>query len=284
MRRLVPLLLLPLALTACGRSTPAPAAANPWPRGRTYLSTAVTDGGTVHPLVSGSRIMVRFRDPGELVFAAGCNEFTARGKVEGDRFTPTGFGATAKGCAPDLLKQDGWLQTFFNGGPTWQVTGDDLVLRSAKTEIRLRDEKALLADRPLVGPRWIIVTRTHAGVSAAVPPGVAYLVFTKTGLVGMSGCSGLATNVQVTGQTIAIEPIHRSAQPCDDETSELDMAIMEALGGTVTYKIKGPQLTLTAANGDSLALTADDALPGATGPLPGLPPNEPGMGMGFTTG
>jgi heat shock protein HslJ len=268
--RVVAVLVGAALLGACGGPT-APRAAPTgvaWPKDHGFVAIGVTDGGHDKALVGGTRIVVRFHDPGEMSVDAGCNELAVHGRLDGDRIVATGFAATAKGCPPELEEQDRWIQHFFGDGPTWQLAGTELTLRTGTAELRLVDN----ADRPLTGTRWVVVSRTSGGTTTTVPKGVAYVIFDKNQVVGVTGCSGLAATTNVHDGQIDLEPIHRSDIPCDGPVSELDAAVMATMKGTVRYRISGVDLTLTGPGGDSLALVSQDAIdpvtPTATTPLP----------------
>jgi heat shock protein HslJ len=257
--RLVAVVLALGLLGACGRSAlagplPRSQPASAWPKGHSYTSTAVTEGGRDRPLVAGTAISVSLRDPGEVSVRAGCNELTVKATLQGNRIVPDNLVATAKGCPPDLLAQDAWIQHFFESGPLWRLTGLQLTLTAGTAEIRLSDD----SDRPLLGTRWVVVSRTSGAATTSVPSGVAYVIFTRTGLVGETGCSGLAATATVHGGTISIEPVHRSDIPCGGVVSELDAAVMGTLHGEVQYRIKGTELVLSGSDGSSLTLRAQD--------------------------
>src|SRR5262249_55756964 len=126
--RVVTVLIGAALLTACTghAGPPATTAAAAWPKDHGFVSTGVTDGGPAKALVSGTRIVVRFHDPGEVSVDAGCNELAVRGHLDRDRILPDGFAATAKGCTPELTEQDAWIQHFFGDGPSWRLVGTEL--------------------------------------------------------------------------------------------------------------------------------------------------------------
>jgi heat shock protein HslJ len=266
-------------LGACGGpAVPTSRTAAAWPTDHGFTSNGVTDGGRDKALVDGTKIVVRFHDRGEVSVDAGCNELTVRGHLDGDRIVADNVAATAKGCAPELLAQDAWIQHFFADGPTWALAGTDLTLKTRTAEVRLFDN----ADRPLEGTRWVVVSRTSGGTTTIVPGGVAYMIFIKNGVVGENGCSGLAATTNVHDGQIDLEPIHRSDLPCDGPVKELDAAMTATLTGTIQYRITGVDLTLVGPNGHSLALVSQDAL----GPIvtPTAPADLPGGSMGMMNG
>ena len=279
--RVVAVLVAAALLGGCGAAT-APAAqpsSSPvaaWPKGHSYTSTVVTDGGRDKPLVTGTSIVLQVRDPGEVSVAAGCNELTVLGRLDGDRIVPKGFGGTAKGCSAELMAQDAWIQHFFNDGPTWRLAGTELTLTAGAVQMTLADD----ADRPLLDTRWVVVKRSHNGTSTDVPVGVAYVIFSRTGLVGITGCSGLAATITVHDGQMTVEPVHRSDVPCEGAVAELDAAIMATLTGTVQYRIAGANLTLSGPDGNGLALKAQDAVGPTQSPQPTeLPGAGPMSGM-----
>jgi hypothetical protein len=51
---------------------------------RTFLSTAITDGGAPHDLVAGTRIRLTFGTDGQLGVSAGCNMMGGSYRLDGD--------------------------------------------------------------------------------------------------------------------------------------------------------------------------------------------------------
>ena len=88
------------------------------------------------PIESCSATHARI-DGREVLNFAGCNYLGVRGHLEGARLVADSMLSTAIGCASELLAQDRWVVDFFNAGPTWQVRGDELTLRTPTTEIVL---------------------------------------------------------------------------------------------------------------------------------------------------
>ena len=48
-------------------------------------------------------------------------------------------GTPKVGCPDDRGAQDLWVYEFVDSGPTWTLDGEELVLRSGGTEIRLAE-------------------------------------------------------------------------------------------------------------------------------------------------
>src|SRR5689334_11260610 len=106
--------------------------------GRTFLSTTVTEKGQDRPLVPDTRLTLTFQD-GNVSAHAGCNHMTGGVDVDGERLVVERLAATRMACDAPLMEQDAWLAEFLSDGPTWRLDGDDLVLSTGDTEIRLVD-------------------------------------------------------------------------------------------------------------------------------------------------
>jgi heat shock protein HslJ len=110
-----------------------------WPEGREFRSTSVTESGAERPLVAGTQVTIRFRAPGELEVYAGCNHLGVHVRLEGERMVAYDYLSTAIGCVEERLNQDKWLIDFFNAGPTWRTSSNEVTLRAGTTEIVLTD-------------------------------------------------------------------------------------------------------------------------------------------------
>lgn len=128
------------ALGACGSGGAGPGdggSGSAWPTGRTFVSTAVTEGGKDRPLVAGTQVEIRFPREGELSLHAGCNYIGGMGRVRDGRLTVTDLSSTAMGCGEDRMRQDAWLVALLNERPAWSLSGGELVLTGGEAEIRL---------------------------------------------------------------------------------------------------------------------------------------------------
>jgi heat shock protein HslJ len=250
-----------VTLAACaqhagGGSRPGPV--GEWPADRTFLSTSVSQGGKDRPLVAGTRITLQFQRAGGLSAQAGCNHLGGSGRLDGDVLVLGDLAMTEMACDADRMAQDSWLAEFLTAGPTWSLTGDDLVLRRGDVQIRFTDREAVDPDRPLVGTRWVVDTIITGDAASSVPSGVeAYLYFdSATHYRGSTGCAGVGGTVQLRGEKILFPAVSPAPRSCTDEKAALDHAVTATLFGAVTYRMEGPHLTLTGPSGNGLRLTA----------------------------
>src|SRR3954471_55091 len=143
--------------------------------GRTFLSTMVTANGQARPLVPGSRLRLTFQD-GQVRAHAGCNHMAGAVALDDGRLEVGALTSTLMSCGADLDEQDAWLAGFLNAGPTWRLDGDDLMLGTGDTELRLTDRTIAEPDRPLRDTRWMVDSIIDNQSATSVPDGVeAYL-------------------------------------------------------------------------------------------------------------
>ncbi len=269
MTRFGPVLALLLMLSGCAGAGAGPAAGLPW--GHTYLSTAVTEQGRPRQLAAGTRITLRFADDGRLIVQAGCNTMQARARLDDGRLRLGEMTTTAMGCPSPLGEQDAWFATFLGGGPAWRLTGDELVLDGADVSVTLLDREVADPDRALAGAEWTVDTlispapsgavsagAADAGTAASVPAGVrAHLTFTADGrFTGSGGCNSLTGTYAVDGAKLTFAEVGTTRMACTDERGPVEAAVLGVLRGTVTHAIDANHLTLTAADGTGLRLTA----------------------------
>jgi heat shock protein HslJ len=264
--RLLVLPLAALALAACGQA-PEETRANgtgeeePW--GRTFLSTAVTEGGNPRPLVEGTRIRLNFGDNrSDFGAHAGCNSMGGAARIDDGHLVVGDLATTEMGCDPARHAQDEWLAAFLTGRPAVTLTGSDLVLTGDGTEIRLSDREVADPDRPLKGTKWVVDGIISGDSVSSVPQGAeAFIVFSETdedGFGGNTGCNGMGGKAVVAETTIEFSEVITTKMFCEDGRGELERAVLEVLDGEVAYEIEADRLTLNHPEGKGLMLKATE--------------------------
>jgi heat shock protein HslJ len=235
---------LAIVLTGCG-GEPSGNPAGPEPdslRGQAFTSTVITEQGKQHPLVDGTSIQLRFTDDGRLVANAGCNTMSGPVTLGANKVTTTDLSITEMGCDPQRHEQDQRLSSFLADAPSWRLEGENLVLRSANTELVLTQEKA----RPLVGTTWTADTLIQGEVAGSTPAGVAATLVFGGDEVTVTGLCNLRTlKYQATESTITFElgPLTRMA--CAPEIMTVENAAVALFDGETTYRIDTRNLTIT---------------------------------------
>jgi heat shock protein HslJ len=189
---------------------------------------------------------------------AGCNHLTGRASIDGGRIAVDHFATTEMACDAPRQEQDAWLASFLGAGPTWRLDGDDLVLSTGDTEIRLTDRRTADPDRPLRGTRWVVDSTVDNESATSAPAGTqAYLTFGDGDRVeGFTGCNSFAGTAAERGGRITFSKIISTKKACADEIGRLESAVLAVLDGEVSAQVEADRLTLTRSDGRSLRLRA----------------------------
>ncbi|TWP53625.1 META domain-containing protein [Lentzea tibetensis] len=242
-----------LLTAACGGGSGQAGA--PW--GRTFLSSSVTEDGKPRPLVTGTRLRMTFEND-ELKAHAGCNHIGGRASLDSGKLTVSDLSTTGIGCDPPLQEQDAWFSRFISAGPAWRLEGDDLLLSTNGTELRLTDRRTADPDRPLRSTRWQVDSLADGQSVSSVPAGAeAHLVFADGNRVeGTTGCNRLTGTAVQDGTTITFSEITTTKVQCAQEQQLVENAVLAVLDGPVTQDISADALVLTHPSGRGLHLRA----------------------------
>jgi heat shock protein HslJ len=230
-------------------------AGNLW--GRTFLSTTVTENGEARPLVPGTRLLLTFQDR-ELRAHAGCNHMTGPASPEGGRLGVGALASTLMSCGDVLDEQDRWLAHFLSANPTWRLDGDNLILGTGDTEIRLTDRRIADPDRPLRDTRWVVDSIIDNQSATSVPAGVEAHLTLRDGdrVEGFTGCNTFGGTAVDRGGQITFSNIFSTRMACPGESGRLESAVLSILDGEVAAQLEADTLTLTRPDGRGLRLRA----------------------------
>jgi heat shock protein HslJ len=211
------------------------------PRGASFTTGELTEGGTARPLAGGTTLGLRFTDDGRLVASAGCNTLSGPVTVEDGRLSVGELSMTEMGCAPDLHAQDQLLSGFLAGGPSWALDGERLVLTAGTTELVLTRE----AELPLVGTTWTADTLITGDVAGSTPAGVTLTLVFGTDSVAIGGlCNLRELPYRVAGSTLTFEARPMTMMACAPEIMTMEQAAVALFDGATTYRIDTHALTI----------------------------------------
>jgi heat shock protein HslJ len=254
----LPIVLVLLAAAGCGdRTAPGGQGGDPGLRGRTFLSTSVTENGGPRPLAERTRVRLQFTDDGRLLADAGCNTMGGQVSLDEGRLAIADLQSTGAGCEAPLHEQDTWLSGFLSARPSWRVDGTGLVLSSSTTEVVLQDRKVAEPDVALLGTRWAVETLVDGQAASSVPSGTeASLVFEADTVRVSAGCNTGSGGYRMSGGTIRFDAVATTRKACEPDRMTLETAVLAVLSGEVTFEIDADQLILTHPSGKELVLRA----------------------------
>ena len=245
--------------TGCAGMAPGapPSGSPPSIVGRTFVSTAVTEGGAPRPLVPGTRITLSVTD-GLLQASAGCNHLSAPVEVRRHRLVVGELASTDMGCARERHEQDEWLAGILAADPSYVLRGTRLLLTSGATEIRMAEAPATGPDRPLVGTEWHLESLLEGDTASSLPPGTGATVsFTESSIsVRVVDCNQGTGDVVIAELAVKIGSLAMTERACLPDPSAVEHAVVTVLRGVVGYVIDGDTLTLRQPAGPGLVLRA----------------------------
>ncbi|WP_353943719.1 META domain-containing protein [Streptomyces sp. HUAS MG91] len=190
----------------------------------------------------------------------GCNRFDARATVT-DTGVALGKSATTKMYCEDKKQRafEKSLAHALAAENTVKTSDDDSRLTLTGPDgavISLVKQR----DARLVGTKWTV---TGLGADDGVQPlpksaeGRARLVFAKNGTVSARlGCNSGDARTTVADGHITFGPLTSTKMGCVGEASDVEQTMRTVLKGRTSYDIQGDSLTLKAADGTTIALTA----------------------------
>jgi hypothetical protein len=169
--------------------------------------------------------------------------------------------STAMGCRPELLRQDEWLATLLESGPTLDVGGPTLTLRAGEVVVTMLDREVAEPGAALVGTAWHVDTLLSAVAACTTPAGADLELrfpsptsFTVSAPGGPSVAGAMAV---AAGQLVVTVPAggdDACPPPWPDTLGVLRR-------GTVDYQISGNRLTLHAGPVGLVAVARRDGAP-----------------------
>ncbi|GAA2453191.1 META domain-containing protein [Streptomyces glaucus] len=241
-------LLLPLA-AACGDERADSGAADTGRpvTGVRWSVDSVTVDGTTHRAPAAAHLTID--DGGRAEGAYGCNRFSARAAVDGDRVRLSGTTATETACGERPMTFERALaRTLADGELRARVRDDRLTLTTgAGDTVRLTERR----DAPLHGTRWT-VTAPDGG-------GRAHLAFDgeKGTVSGSLGCNRVHARAAVRDGHITLGAPSTTRMMCEDSLMAVEKTLLRLFDGRSGYRVEHRTLTLTSEDGTSVRAVAD---------------------------
>ncbi|MFE3739678.1 META domain-containing protein [Streptomyces sp. NPDC059134] len=120
---------------------------------------------------------------------------------------------------------------------------------------------AVRTELPLTGVHWRVDSVTKDGEKTAAPPGAGVEIGSDGRASAQTGCNHFSAKVTVEGDTVTIGDKESTLVGCDQKTDGFEKALDGAFSGKLTAKVEDKKLTLTTADGDTIALSSEEPAP-----------------------
>jgi heat shock protein HslJ len=266
------LTLLPLVM-ACGSAGGSASVASRTERtagpagvqGVHWKVDSVTVDGTPRRAPADAHAAVRIGSDGTAVGSYGCNQFSAKATVKGDRVELTDARQTLMACdEPRMTFERALSRTLTGHWLSVETKGDRLTLttRDGDRVHLTRQSEAEEKDAPLYGTKWTITTLGSDGSATSLPrqaEGTAHLTFDeKSGKVsGRLGCNHVTAKATVRDGRITLGAASTTRMMCDTSLMNTEKTLLRLFDGRVSYELDHQTLTLTSENGESAKAAAE---------------------------
>ncbi|MEU1467306.1 META domain-containing protein [Streptomyces sp. NPDC005761] len=117
------------------------------------------------------------------------------------------------------------------------------------------------SDVPLTGIRWGVESVTVGGKRSAAPAGAHVEIDAEGRASGNYGCNRFTAETRLDGTTLTVQPGTTTEMGCEQDIQRFETLLSQAFSGELTAVATDDSLTLTTAQGDTIALTARPPVP-----------------------
>ncbi|MFE7749406.1 META domain-containing protein [Streptomyces sp. NPDC057428] len=118
---------------------------------------------------------------------------------------------------------------------------------------------------PLTGVHWNVSSLTVDGKKTTAPAGAHVEIGSEGKATGSLGCNRFKADVRIDGSAVTVGQSTTTAMACADDVQEFEVAMGRAFHGKLDAAVAGSgdarTLTLTTAQGDSIALNSEPSAP-----------------------
>ncbi|MGC9500614.1 META domain-containing protein [Streptomyces sp. WG7] len=207
---------------------------------------SVTVDGTTHQAPASAR--VRIDDRGEAAGSTGCNTFSARADVDGERVRLSDAVFTEKGCADTPAGFEKSLGRALDAELTARTRGERLTLTTAGGDTV---ELSRQEDAPLHGTKWTVTTPGREGGT--------HLTFDRDAktVAGRLPCNHVNAEATVRDGHITLGTPSTTRMMCEGSLMDAEKRILRFFGDRIEYRIDHEILTLTSKDGDTVRAVAE---------------------------
>ncbi|MFI8947917.1 META domain-containing protein [Streptomyces sp. NPDC053750] len=207
---------------------------------------SVTVDGTTHRAPDTARVHIT--DQGHAAGSTGCNSFSARADIDGERIRLSDAMFTEKACENTPADYEKSLGRTLTTELTAEAEGERLTLTTPDGDtVQLSRAK----DASLYGTKWT--------VTAPGPAGRAHLTFdpdAKT-VSGRLPCNHVNAEATVRDGHITLGAPATTRMMCEGSLMDAEKRMLRLFEGRVDYRIDQETLTLTSEDGTTVRAVAD---------------------------
>ncbi|PPS81415.1 hypothetical protein BZZ08_05483 [Streptomyces sp. MH60] len=210
---------------------------------------SVTVDGATHRAPDAAHVRI---DGGEAAGSTGCNSFSARADVDGERVRLSDAMFTEKACAKTPAGFEKSLgRALTTGSLTTQNEGERATLTTADGDtVRLSRSE----DASLYGTRWAVDAPGRKGGA-----GRAHLTFDQDAktVSGRLPCNHVNAKATVSDGRITLGTPSTTRMMCEGSLMDAEKRLLGLFDGKVEYRIDQQTLTLTSEDGLTVRAVAD---------------------------
>jgi heat shock protein HslJ len=234
------------------------------------LETYTNSEGEAIPVLKDTEITATFQAD-KIVGSAGCNNYTAEYKVDGDKLSIGEAASTMMACTePEgVAGQESAYLASLASVSTFAVEAGKLTLFDAQAQ-PLLIYTGRPTDQPqgaseavsLEGPLWTLsgYANTRGGLTGPVEGSKVTAIFQDGRLSGNASCNTYGADYTVDGNQLTIGLAITTMMMCEpQDVMQQEQTYLAALAQVAAYQIDGDTLTLVDANGTVLLVYTETA-------------------------
>jgi heat shock protein HslJ len=220
-------------------------------------------GEAANPVVvePATRPTAVFGADGNLSGSGGCNSFTTAFQVEGESISFGPAAVTAMDCETGMVQEAAYLGALEKAS-SYQVVEGDRLLINYDNGAGYPEQLVYDAQTPLVGTLWVLVSYGDPDDPNVSQPGVVTTaVFAADGtLSGSAGCNSYNAGYTIQDGQLSVGLPTSTMMACETGM-EQEQAYLSALELAGSYRLAGPYLEITYANGAAVLRFSSQHMP-----------------------
>lgn len=219
------------------------------------LATYLDAAGVSQTVLANTQVTAVFADA-KVSGTAGCNNYFASYKLDGDKLSIAPAGSTMMFCAvpAGVMDQESAYLKALESVATYSIEAGQLVLSDATGKTILSytqaaETPAADAAAPFVGTTWEVVSYSDAATTVATPINgtkLTALFGVDSQVTGSGGCNNFSGGYQIDGNQIKIGQLAATMMACPEPPGAMNQeaTYLASLQQAVRFQVTGSKLEL----------------------------------------